>query len=181
MLVESYRCNLRPGKTVADAVEIVEDWADVIDDFDVTRDIVDFSHFSGISNRDDLTIDSFPTGTLLTGPDGDTLWLINVTSPDSIVMYFGNARQEYTGGDQESVAGTAGDDVFVNAEGTQYIFAHGGTDTLLVNASRFDYTIAKTLDNTGYVMWSNTEVDLMWDLERIEFVDETVELDPIEG
>jgi hypothetical protein len=34
VVVESYRCNLRPGKSVADAAEVVEDWAKVIDGLD---------------------------------------------------------------------------------------------------------------------------------------------------
>ena len=44
---------------------------------------------------------------------------------------------------------------------------------------RADYTIAKTIDGTGYVMWSATEFDIFWDLEHVEFADEVVNLDVI--
>jgi Ca2+-binding RTX toxin-like protein len=153
--------------------------ADVVDDFDVLNDVIDFSHFASISSTNDLTINSFPSGTLLTGPDGDSLWLINVTSSADIAMDFGPLVHEYSGPDQSVLAGTAGDDIFNNSDGTQYIFAHLGVDTIKVDGSRADYTVAPTLDNTGYVMWSDTEVDLLWDMERIEFVDDTLDLDPV--
>lgn len=153
--------------------------ADVVEDFDLTWDVLDFSEYVGVSSKEDLTVKSFETGTLISDGDGNTLWLAQVSHGYGIVMDFGVSRHEYTGEDQSVVAGSAGDDTILNSEGTQYVFGHFGDDTFKVAGYRADYKIAETVDGTGYVMWSDTEVDLFWDLEHVEFVDETVDLDAI--
>lgn len=152
---------------------------DVVEDFDVTMDVIDFSSFTGVNSRQDLTITTFETGSLLTDPKGNTLWLTGVTKPDDIKMEFGAARATYTGDDKDVVAGTAGDDTIINGQGTQYVYAHHGNDTFKVAGNRADYEIAKTLDGTGYVIWNETEFDIFWDTEHVEFADEVVDLDAI--
>lgn len=42
-----------------------------------------------------------------------------------------------------------------------------------------DYEVEVTIDGTGYVIWSDSEVEIMWDMEHIQFLDETVDLDAI--
>ncbi len=154
--------------------------ADVVEDFDVENDVLDFSKFVGVSSQDGLTIKSYSTGTLIKDEQGNSLWLIEVTDSDAIDMEFGASRHEYTGDDESVIGGSAGDDTILNGEGTQYVVAHYGEDTFKVDGNREDYTIAKTLDGTGYVMWNDHEFDLLWGLEHVEFNDEVVELDEIE-
>ena len=54
-----------------------------------------------------------------------------------------------------------------------------GTDSVRFDGLKSEYSIAKTIDGTGYVVWNEKSVDLMWDIEQIEFDDESVELDLI--
>lgn len=152
---------------------------DVVEDFDVTKDVIDFSSFPGVASKDDLTITTFETGSLLSDAKGNTLWLTGVTNPGDIAMEFGATRATYTGADKDVVAGSAGDDTIINGQGTQYVFAHHGQDTFKVDGNRADFTIAKTLDGSGYVIWNETEFDILWDMERVEFADEVVDLDAI--
>lgn len=152
---------------------------DVVEDFDVAKDVVDFSTFAGVNSIKDVTTNSFDTGSLLTDGSGNTLWLNGVTDPEDIKMEFGTERATYTGNKNDVVAGSAGDDTIINGQGTQYVFAHGGKDTFKVDGNRADFTIAKTLDGTGYVIWNETEFDILWDMERVEFADEVVDLDAI--
>ncbi|MGI9364998.1 MAG: peroxidase family protein [Rhizobiaceae bacterium] len=153
---------------------------DVIHDFDVASDVIDFSHFPGVSSLEDLTIESFPAGTSLTDGEGNSVWLIGVMDASQISMDFGAPRPIYSGEDEfDVVVGSAGDDTFVDVVGTQYYFGHHGEDTLVVDANSDDYEVAVTVDGTGYVIWSDSEVEIMWDMEHIQFLDETVDLDPI--
>lgn len=153
---------------------------DVIHDFDVASDVIDFSHFPGVSSLEDLTVESFPAGTNLIDGEGNSLWLMGVTDPSQISMDFGAPRPEYSGeGEFDVVVGSAGDDTFVDVAGTQYYFGHHGDDTLVVDGASEDYEVEVTIDGTGYVIWSDSEVEIMWDMEHIQFLDETVDLDAI--
>ena len=141
---------------------------DVIDDFDVTNDVLDFSKFPNITGIDDLTIKTYPSGTLLTDEAGNTLWLAWVTAPEAIAFDFISGRQFYSEDDSDTDDG-----------GTQYHFGGEGDDTIKVDGYRDDYYIAKTIDGTGYVMWDDTGADIFWHVEYLEFEDEIVELDTI--
>ena len=145
-------------------------------DLDVTQDILEFTEFAGVNSRADLTIQSFYAGTLITDPDGNTLWLAHVTDAQQINFEFRDNDPIFTGGPNSVVMGTNDDDIFVNGEGTQYVFAHKGNDTYKVDGNRADYNITKTLDGTGYVIWSADEFDMFWDMEHVEFADEIVDL-----
>ena len=152
---------------------------DVVEDFNVYEDVLDFSHYVGVSGKEDLIINSYIYGTLISDKEGNTLWLTHVADGYEIEMDFGAPRHEYSGGDQAVVAASAGDDTILNTTGTQYVFGHYGDDTFKVDEYRDDYYIGKTEDGSGYVMWSATEVDLLWDVEYVEFADETIDLDAI--
>jgi hypothetical protein len=152
---------------------------DVVEDFDVNQDVLDFSGIANVKSIADLTITSFDTGTLIADASGNNIWLSGVSVAADIQMDFGDARATYTGQDTKVVGTSAGDDTIVDSAGTQYVFAHYGDDTFKVDGARADYSIAKTLDGTGYVMWNATEFDIFWDLEHVEFADEIVDLDAI--
>lgn len=153
--------------------------ADVVEDFDVSMDVIDASKLVGVNAREDLTFTSFDTGTLISDAAGNTLWLTGVSDAAAIQFDFGTERPVYTGADKELMVGSAGDDTFIDAAGTQYVFGHQGDDTFKVAGNRADYNIAKTLDGHGYVMWNDTEFDLFWEVEQVEFADEVVDLDAI--
>lgn len=92
---------------------------DEIQDFDVASDVIDFSHFPGVSSLEDLTVESFPAGTNLIDGEGNSLWLMGVTDPSQISMDFGAPLPEYSGeGVFDVVVGSAGDDTFVDVAGT---------------------------------------------------------------
>ena len=88
---------------------------DVVEDFDVTQDVIDFSAFIDVNSREDLTVTSFDTGTLLADANGNTMWLTGVVQSAAIEMDFGSERPQYTGEDKAVVATSAGDDTIFNS------------------------------------------------------------------
>lgn len=59
----------------------------------------------------------------------------------------------------------------------QYVDGTAGTDTFIIDGASTDYGWDATEDNTGYVVWSGDDYDLLYDVEQIQFNDQTVVLD----
>ncbi len=150
---------------------------DVVEGFDVVQHVLDFSSFAGVSAKTDLTVQSFASGTLVADGADSSLWLAGVDDQAEIQFEFGAVKPEYTGGNQDRVVGSAGDDLFIDGAGTQYNIGGHGDDTIRFEGARSDFSVAKTIHGSGYVVWTDSSVDLMWDMEQIEFTDEVLELD----
>ena len=150
---------------------------DVVEDFDVKKDVVDFTNYTGVAHESDLTLKSFATGTLISDPSGNSLWLAGVTKAEDIEFQFGGDRHEYQADERQVAVGSMGDDHFVDAAGTQYMFGNGGHDTVFIQAKLSDFTIAKTIDGTGYVMWNDETFDIYWDIETLCFQDQDLQLE----
>ena len=72
--------------------------------------------------------------------------------------------------------GTCEDDVIENPAGTNYIFGFSGDDTVRFNGSSDDWKYDAT-DDGGYVFWNEAEeFDILYDIEYVEFEDDTFEL-----
>jgi Ca2+-binding RTX toxin-like protein len=79
-----------------------------------------------------------------------------------------------SGGDGDVLQGGSGDDRFLNTAGTQYVVGDEGNDTFIFNSQRDDYDWSVTLDGNGVAIWNDEDFDILYDVETIQFLDETV-------
>jgi hypothetical protein len=70
--------------------------------------------------------------------------------------------------------GSSDDDRFLNTAGTQYVVGDDGNDTFIFNSQRDDYDWSVTLDGNGIAIWNDEDFDILYDVETIQFLDETV-------
>jgi len=156
--------------------------SDVVLNFETDLDTLDFTASEIVSSMAELTVNTFETGTLFSDADGNNIWLSGVTSVGAIKKIFNGSDDDddvIMGGDQSVLIGTSGDDLFKDTGGTQYMFGDAGTDTVLVDGNRADYNLGQAEDGEGFVMWTNQGHDVFWDIEIVQFNDETVELDDL--
>lgn len=73
-----------------------------------------------------------------------------------------------------------GDNRFVDdPTQTQYLTGSDGKDTFVIDASSADYGWGATEDGEGFVVWNDTGHDILYDIEELEFNDQTVVLDTV--
>lgn len=62
---------------------------------------------------------------------------------------------------------------------TQYLTGTTETDTFVVDGTMADYQWGVTQDGDGFVVWNDTGHDILYDIEEIEFNDQTITLDTV--
>lgn len=78
--------------------------------------------------------------------------------------------------DGETLQGTNGVDRFVNGRGNDVFNGGEGRDTLVVNGARRDYAVA-SIDSDSFYVRSATEVNVIHNIERVQFNDLSLALD----
>jgi len=71
--------------------------------------------------------------------------------------------------------------VFYDQPGTQTITGTDAEETFVINAASTGYDWGPTNDGTGTVVWNASGYDLLFDIEKIQFSDQTITLDNSTG
>lgn len=151
--------------------------ADTIKDFDKADDGLDFMGSETVSSLDDLTFTSTNDGVTITDEAGNSLLLWGVASIDGVDMQFRSGVDEPVepegiyGGDGAFLIGTREDDVFINTEGTQYMFGREGSDVAVFQGNAADYTVSKFGNDGVLKIETDAGFDVFFGLETFRFDD----------
>lgn len=133
-------------------------------------------YLNGTSEIDKFVIDGL-SADYNWGPTQDGLGIVvwNASGHDLLYDF-----EEIKFNDRTVALDFSGDLRVEDIAGTiQYVFGGAGNDTFIIDGNSTDFNVGPTESGDGYVVWNELGPDLLFEIEAIEFLDQTVSLETL--